>query len=90
MSLHQRVETRVQSDPQPAVPVRQGGVIQVVSPEDSLGEVDGGALVSAVALQQRHHQDVSADHLSPEKTKRKSHKHQKLLFMVENGGKQRA
>lgn len=64
VSLHQWVETRVQSDPQPAVPVRQCGVIQVLSTEDSLGEVDGGALVSAVALQRLHSQEVSAHDLS--------------------------
>lgn len=64
VSLHQGVETRVQSHPQPAVPVRQRGVIQVLSTEDSLGEVDGGALVSAVALQRLHQQEVSAHDLS--------------------------
>lgn len=86
VSLHQPVQTRIQSDPEPTVPIRQREVIQVITwrfqtsvfgrselqyvrrsvissltTQDHLGEVHRRTLVSGVALQLHHMQEVPAD-----------------------------
>lgn len=86
VSLHQPVQTRIQSDPEPTVLIRQREVIQVITwrfqtnvlgrseppymcrsvissltTQDHLGEVHRRTLVSGVALQVHHIQEVPAD-----------------------------